>query len=49
MITAREVYGYGLTTGLTFCDMQFMKPGFVLDMVIIRKKYLSSIFGVKKK
>lgn len=49
MITTTEIYGYGLTTGLSYTEMRCMRPGFVMDMIIVRRKYLSSMFGNTKK
>lgn len=49
MITAREIYGHGLITGLSVSEMLYLKPGFILDMLLVRQKYLKKLFGFKNK
>lgn len=49
MITAREVYGFGLICGLSLSEMRHTEPGFIMDMMYVRGEYLSSMFGGRKK
>lgn len=44
-LTVRQIYCYGLSTGLSYSEMRALTPGFIMDMFAGRQEYIGSLFG----
>ena len=47
-MTFRKIVSYGLIAGLTYTEMQDLRPGFVLDQFILRRNYDDVMHGIKR-
>lgn len=48
-LTVRQIYSYGLGSGLSYTEMRSLTPGFILDMFAGRQEYLAGMFGSGKR
>lgn len=47
-MTFRKIVSRGLIAGLTYTEMQEMRPGFVLDCFFQRMEYDDVMHGIKR-
>lgn len=47
-MTYRKIVSYGLIAGLTYTEMQDLRPGFVLDQFILRRNYDDVMHGIRR-
>lgn len=45
----RVVVSRGLIAGLTYSEMRNMRPGFVIDMFVMRMRYDDQQHGIRRK
>jgi len=47
-MTHRKIVSWGLIAGLTYTEMQELKPGFILDCFLQRMDYDDVMHGIKR-